>query len=79
VRKAISHALDRKALIHGTVFGLGRIASCMYPGDHWTHNPNLKPVSYDPELSAEAGYPNGLTVKGYYGNYAIAMNIAEAI
>ena len=83
VRKAISHAIDRKALIEGTVFGLGRIASCMYPGDHWCHNPNLKPVSYDPELSrkllAEAGYPNGLTVKGYYANYAIAMNIAEAI
>ncbi|MBW2052572.1 MAG: ABC transporter substrate-binding protein [Deltaproteobacteria bacterium] len=83
VRKAISHALDRKALIEGTQFGLGRIASCMYPGDHWTHNPELKPVKYDPELSrkllAEAGYPDGLTVKGYMGNDTNSMNVAEAI
>jgi ABC-type transport system substrate-binding protein len=83
VRKAISHAIDRKALIVGTQFGLGRIASCMYPEDHWTHNPNLKPVTFDPELSkkllAEAGYKDGLTVKGYYGDSTGAMNIAEAV
>ncbi len=83
VRQAISHAIDRRALIAGTEFGLGRIASCMYPEDHWAHNPNLKPVSYDLELSkkllAEAGYPNGLTVKGYMYNTPIAMNWTEAI
>ena len=45
IRKAISHALDRKALIAGVDFGLGRPASCMYPADHWCHNPTLKPVS----------------------------------
>jgi len=82
IRKAVSHAIDRKALIAGTTFGLGRLASCMYPGDHWTHNPNLKPVSYDPELSkkllAEAGYPKGLTLKGNFGNSPVAQNIAEA-
>ena len=76
VRKAISHALDRKALIAGVTFGLGRPASSMYPTDHWCHNPNLKPVSYDPELSkkllAQAGYKNGLTIKGYMGNTATA-------
>ena len=32
VRKAISHAIDRKALIAGVDFGLGRPASCIYPG-----------------------------------------------
>ena len=83
VRQAISHAIDRRALIAGTEFGLGRIASCMYPEDHWAHNPNLKPVSYDLELSkkllAEAGYPNGLTVKGYMYNTPTAMNWTEAI
>jgi peptide/nickel transport system substrate-binding protein len=66
VRKAISHAIDRKALIHGTQFGLARIASCLYPEDHFCHNPDLKPVAYDPELSkkllAEAGYEKGLTL-----------------
>jgi peptide/nickel transport system substrate-binding protein len=83
VRKAISHALDRKALIVGTMFGLGREASCMFPGDHWGHNPDLKPVSYDPELSrkllAKAGYPNGLTVTGYAANDNTSRSVALAV
>ncbi|MCP4750361.1 MAG: ABC transporter substrate-binding protein [Proteobacteria bacterium] len=83
VRKAISHAIDRKALVVGTQFGLARIASCMYPGDHWAHNPNLKPVSYDPELSkrllAEAGYKNGLTLRGTNYNYESAVTLGTAV
>lgn len=83
VRKAVSHAIDRKALIIGTQFGLGRIASSGFPEDHWAHNPNLKPVSYDPELSkkllAEAGYPGGLSIKGHGGSSPAAITINEAI
>ena len=83
VRKAISMAIDRKALITGTQFGLGRIASCMYPDDHWAHNPNLKPVKYDPEMAkkllSEAGFPNGLTVKGYMVNVPTVVTVAEAM
>jgi peptide/nickel transport system substrate-binding protein len=83
IRKAVSHAIDRKAIIAGVLFGLGIEASCMYPEVHWGHNPNLKPVSYDPELSkkylAEAGYPNGLTLKGYMSNLNWAKNTGEAI
>jgi len=83
VRKAISHAIDRKALIDGILFGLGREASCMYPSDHWAHNPRLKPVTYDPELSkkllAQAGYKDGLTLKGYYWNYPLSVSEATAI
>ena len=69
VRKAIAHAIDRKAIVHGTQFGLATEASSVYPANHWAHNPDLKPVKYDPELSkkllAEAGYADGLTIKGY--------------
>lgn len=83
VRQAVSHAIDRQALIAGTQFGLGRIASCMYPDDHWCHNPELKPVSYDPELSrkllAEAGYENGLTLQGYISNVQASVVMGEAI
>jgi len=83
VRKAISHALDRKALITGVAFGQGRIASCMYHKEHWCHNPNLKPVRYDPELSkkllSEAGYPNGLKITGYHSNIGTGKTLAEAI
>jgi peptide/nickel transport system substrate-binding protein len=83
VRKAISQALDRKALITGVAFGLGQPASANYPYNHWCHNPDLKPLSYDPALSkkllAEAGYKNGLTIKGYMANYTAAVTLAEAI
>jgi peptide/nickel transport system substrate-binding protein len=83
LRKAVSHAIDRQALIAGTQFGLARLASCMYPDDHWCHNPNLKPVAYDPDLSkkllAEAGYGGGLTVKGYFNNTTMGQTIAEAV
>jgi len=83
VRKAISHAIDRKALIDGVDFGLGRQASCMYPDDHWCHNPELKPISYDPALAknllAQAGYKDGLTIKGYMANMTQSVSGAEAI
>ena len=83
LRKAVSHAIDRRALIAGTQFGLARPASCMYPDDHWCHNPDLKPVAYDPDLSkkllAEAGHGGGLAVKGCYENTSMGQTIAEAV
>jgi peptide/nickel transport system substrate-binding protein len=55
----------------------------MFPTDHWCHNTNLKPVSYDPALSkkllAEAGYKDGLTVKGFMLNESASQTLAEAI
>jgi ABC-type transport system substrate-binding protein len=82
VRKAISHAIDRRALIHGTQFGLATVASSVFPEYHWCHNPNLKPVTYDPELSkkllAEAGYADGLSIKGFTSNEGNSQTVALA-
>jgi len=83
VRKAISMAIDRKALIEGLMLGRGKAASCMYHETHWCHNPNLKPVKFDPELArkllAEAGYKDGLTITGYMGNATWQVNLTEAV
>jgi len=83
VRKAISHAIDRKALLFGARFGLGEIASCIFPGDNWSHNPALKPVAFDPELSRkllkEAGYADGLKIKGHSNNTPINTTLTTAI
>jgi peptide/nickel transport system substrate-binding protein len=83
VRKAVSHAIDRKAIVDGLRFGLDRIASCVYPSNHYCHNPDLKPVIYDPGLSkkllAEAGYIDGLLLKGHAYNYPGSKAIAEAV
>ena len=83
VRKALSHAIDRKALIAGTQQGLGRIASGLFPDDHWAHNANLKPVEYNPQLAkdllAQAGFAKGLTINGFAGNTTASQTVAEAI
>jgi peptide/nickel transport system substrate-binding protein len=83
IRKALSHAIDRRALIAGTQFGLARPASCFLPGDHWAHNPNLEPVPYDPELTRrllkEAGFAKGLTIRGTSFSTQDANTVAVAV
>jgi len=81
VRKAVSHAIDRKAALSGARFGLGVLASCLFPHDLWHHNPNLKPIEYNPELSRkllrEAGYEKQLDLKGYVLNDPEALTVAS--
>ncbi|MCJ7773043.1 MAG: ABC transporter substrate-binding protein, partial [Desulfobacterales bacterium] len=83
VRKAISHAIDRKALIAAVASGFGREASCLFPDDHWAHNPNLKPVGFDLELSkkllTEAGYAKGLTVRGGVYSDNASLRFSQAV
>ncbi len=83
VRKAIAHAVDRRALIAGTQFGLAKEASCLFPEDHWAHNPALKPVKYDPELSKRllkaAGYEKGLVITGTSYNFSDVVTVTTAI
>jgi peptide/nickel transport system substrate-binding protein len=70
VRRAFMHAIDRKA-IKETMYpgGLARVAiSCVPPG-YFGHIPMTFP-EHDPEkakkLLAEAGFPNGFTIKNYF-------------
>jgi peptide/nickel transport system substrate-binding protein len=65
VREAVTHAIDRQAIIDGAMFGLGTPI-----GTHFApHNPDYVDLTaqsaYDPEKSkallAEAGYPDGFT------------------
>ncbi|MBW1983676.1 MAG: ABC transporter substrate-binding protein [Deltaproteobacteria bacterium] len=83
VRKAISHAIDRKAMIAAAAGGFGRPASCLFPDDHWAHNPNLKPVDFDPELSkkllAEAGYAKGVTLRGGVLPISASIRFSQAV
>jgi peptide/nickel transport system substrate-binding protein len=83
VRKAVSHAIDRKALVVGLYHGQAIVASGPYHATHWCHNPELKPVTFDPELSKkylkEAGYEKGLTLKGHMGSTTGSVTTTEAI
>ncbi len=65
VRKALSIAINRKAITDRVMEGLGiPAAELLTPGMFGT-TPNIAPIPYDPGLAkkllAEAGYPNGFT------------------
>jgi peptide/nickel transport system substrate-binding protein len=59
VRRAITLAIDRDAIIRQALIGGSRPATAILPPEHWAGNPNLTPYPYDPRearrLLAEAG------------------------
>jgi peptide/nickel transport system substrate-binding protein len=85
VRKAITKAINRDALVDrlmdGVAVAAGQIAS---PG-MFGHDPNLKPEPFDPDgakkLLAEAGYPNGfgLTVHGSSNRFPNDSQLTQAL
>jgi peptide/nickel transport system substrate-binding protein len=65
VRKAVAHAINRKALVENFYGKYGEVATNFLPPLVWGHNKDIKDWEYDPELAkqllAEAGFPNGLS------------------
>lgn len=60
IRRAIAHAVNRKAIIQYVLGGAARPAQSLLPPDHWAGARDLKPVAHDPEkaraLVRQAGY-----------------------
>src|SRR5215831_15107458 len=70
VRRAFMHAIDRKAIKETMYPGdLAKLASSCVPPGYFGHVP-MKFPEYNPELAkkllAEAGHPNGFTIKNYF-------------
>ena len=65
VRKAVSMAIDRQAIIDGAMFGYGTPIGSHFAPHHPDYIDLTGNAPYDPEaaraLLAEAGYPNGFT------------------
>ncbi|MBU2981575.1 ABC transporter substrate-binding protein [Lentibacter algarum] len=63
VRKAMSHAIDRQAIIDGAMFGLGTPIGTHFAPHHPDYVDLTAGSNYDPELAkkmlAEAGYADG--------------------
>ncbi|MDF1552516.1 MAG: ABC transporter substrate-binding protein [Deferrisomatales bacterium] len=62
VRRALSHAVDREALIRFAWEGLARPATTLLPPEHWAHDPDVATYPYAPErarsLLDAAGFPD---------------------
>jgi peptide/nickel transport system substrate-binding protein len=66
VRIAIAHALDKQAICDALTRGYGTVAPFPVAEGQWFYS-DYDPYTYNPErakeLLAEAGYPNGFTIK----------------
>ena len=85
VRKAISMAIDRDAIVSRVMEGEAIKAGQLLPEGFFGVSSKLKPVAYDPngakKLLAEAGVPNGfrLTIHSPNDRYPNDAKTAEAI
>ena len=65
VRKALAHAINRKAIIDGAMFGYGTPIGTHFAPHHPAYVDLTSQSQYDPELSkkllSEAGFPDGFT------------------
>jgi len=85
VRRAMSKAINRQALVERVMEGAAVTSGQLMPENFFGFTPTLKPEPYDPEgarkLLAEAGYPDGfgLTLHAPNNRYVNDEQIAQAI
>ncbi|MGH8634118.1 MAG: ABC transporter substrate-binding protein [Burkholderiales bacterium] len=85
VRRAMSKAINRQALVERVMEGAAVTTGQLMPEKFFGFTPALKPEPYDPEgarkLLAEAGYPDGfgLTLHAPNNRYVNDEQIAQAI
>ncbi len=63
LRKAIAHAINRKAIVDNLYQGMGQVAKNPIPPTMWGYNEQVPGFDYDLEMAkaelAEAGFPDG--------------------
>ncbi len=85
VRRAISKAINRKALVERAMENVAVPASNVVAPQIFGHNASVKPEAFDPDgakkLLAEAGYPNGfaITVSAPNDRYVNDDQVAQAV
>ncbi|SHL11264.1 peptide/nickel transport system substrate-binding protein [Pseudonocardia thermophila] len=85
VRKAIMHAIDRKAIADSLFDGGCTPTVQPFAEGFWPHVPEMSDVTpyYDPEkaksLLAEAGHPNGISFDIVHGPNTTYQNLSQAL
>jgi peptide/nickel transport system substrate-binding protein len=83
VRKAISHAIEREAIIKGVYNNVGTLANVAMSPKVYGHSENVKPYEYDlneaKKLLKEAGFENGLKLTLLTSDRKERINMAEVI
>jgi peptide/nickel transport system substrate-binding protein len=85
VRQALNYAVDVDAIVAGVLGGLATPTTTLLTEIDLGYNAALSPYPYDPEraraLLAEAGYPDGFTVRleTPNGRYVSDVQVAQAI
>ena len=85
VRRAMSMAINRPAIVERVMEGNAFVASQLVPEGFFAVSPNLKIQKYDPaaakKLLAEAGYPDGfhLLMHGPNGRYVNDEKVLQTI
>lgn len=63
VRRALTHAINKKDIIDGVLLGYGTPCTGPFPPESWAFNPRAKDAEYDPDrarnLLGEAGWKPG--------------------
>lgn len=84
VREAISHAIDREALLQVLLQGRGEIINQLLSPQHFGYDPSIEPYVYDLDraraLMEEAGYGAGLQLKFLTSpTYSIGNLVVQAL
>ena len=85
VRRALSIAIDRRAIVDRVMEGAAIPAGQFLPEGTYSHVPNMPAPGYDPDaarrLLAEAGYPQGfrITLAGPNDRYINDARIIQAV
>ncbi|MGE0714050.1 MAG: ABC transporter substrate-binding protein [Alphaproteobacteria bacterium] len=85
VRRAMSIAINRPAIVERVMEGQAIAAAQLLPDGFFGTSPNLKVEKYDPDsakkLLAEAGYPNGFSITLHSPNdrYLNDEKVAQAV
>lgn len=85
VRRALSVAINRPAIVERVMEGVATATGQMMPEGGFGWSPDIKVPAFDPDqakkLLAEAGYPNGLrvTIHSTKGRYVNDTRVVQAV